>query len=48
MLLMLLIVGIWLAGGLLVLGLCAAAADGDRALAEPALAIPGARRFARA
>jgi hypothetical protein len=37
MMLLALIATLWLLGSLLVLGLCAAAADGDRALAEQAV-----------
>jgi len=37
MVLVLSIAAVWLLGSLLVLGLCAAAADGDRALAEQAV-----------
>jgi hypothetical protein len=38
MIVMLSIAGFWLLGSLLVLALCAAAADGDRALAEQLVA----------
>jgi hypothetical protein len=44
----LIIAGVWMVGCLLVLGLCAQAAAGDRALAERRVAAAAdARRFAR-